>query len=1030
MTGGLGALGLAVSRWLVKTHPVRRLILVGRSAPSDAAQEVLAELRAAGATVSAVQGDITDAETFSAIIAEAEPALIVHAAGVLRDQLLQKLHPEELDMVMRPKVLGAQHIAQALSNHPTCGVVFFSSAAGILGSRGQTAYAAANAYLDSLAETLRAAGRQAWSIAYGPWAGGGMATKLSPVELARLRRMGIQLMEPASALTAMDRIAVQQKPSVLAMSMSLRALAATWAGQPPPLLQELLRPERAATDSSLKRSLQAMTQEDRSEALLRLVREEAARVLGVSDGRELDEERPLQELGLDSLMAVDLRAALSTAANLRLPATLVFDYPTVRALAARLGEAFGAEVPAPVPAISINHHGNEIAIIGMSCRLPGGVMDPASLWELLLRRGDATGPMPLERWDVDAFYCPDPAVPGTMMTRRGGFLTNIDQFDNAFFGITPREARHMDPQQRLLLEAAWQSIESAGYAPRTLREQNIGVYVGMMGNDYPSLLNGDWSQADGFLGTGNAASVASGRISYLLGLRGPSLTLDTACSSSLVAVHLAAQALRSGEIDGALVGGVTLTLHPGMFIEFSRLRALAPDGRCKSFSAAADGVAWAEGCGMVMLKRLEDARRDADPILAVIRGTAVNQDGRSQGLTAPNGLSQKAVVRSALSAAGVSPADVGYVETHGTGTPLGDPIEAEALGVVLAPGREPTAPVVLGAVKSNLGHTQGAAGVAGLIKAVLVLQNELIPANANFDAPSPHIDWERLPVRVADAPQPWPRQQRPRIAGVSSFGLSGTNAHAILSEAPQSPPLPPLSRPALVVLSTHTARVLRAQVEALLEWLQVHDDVDIHDVAHTLARGRDARAHRVALVVDSLDTLRDRLSAWLHGDPIPTGDHAALTAIGQRWASGDAVTWDEETIPQRRRVSLPPSVFQRSRHWLETQVQRVSPGQHPLLGPAVTTPLLPGVRIHEARLSLDSAPWLSDHRVNDNVIVPGTTWIDLALCAARDAGETAALQVSNVLMVAPLSLEPGAVYRLQVALSTHNGGYQCTLSAT
>jgi epothilone polyketide synthase D len=511
-----------------------------------------------------------------------------------------------------------------------------------------------------------------------------------------------------------------------------------------------------------------------------------------------------------------------------------------------------------------------IAIVGMGCRFPGGVTDQESFWRLLDEGRDAITEVPRARWDIDATYDPDPDAPGKMTTRSGGFVSDIDLFDPAFFGISPREATSMDPQQRLLLETSWEAIERAGLLPERLMNSDTGVFVGLMYHDYAGL-TGDLEALDGYFATGNTGSVASGRISYVLGLKGPSITLDTACSSSLVTVHLACQALRQGECSMALAGGVALMLSPASFVEFSRLRGLAPDGRCKSFSAAADGVAWAEGCGMLVLKRLRDAERDGDPILAVIRGSAVNQDGRSNGLTAPNGPSQQAVIRRALAQAGVSPSEVDYVECHGTGTSLGDPIEVQALGAVMAAGRTPERPVVIGSAKSNIGHAQSAAGVAGIMKVVLALQHGRIPKNLHFDEPSPHIAWSELPVKVASEEVEWPRTGMPRRAGVSSFGISGTNAHIVLEEAPVTKvaPAPPERSAQLVMLSAKSAKALDAQAERLRDHLEAHPEQGLGDIAFSLMTTRSPMEHRLAVAVASREGLRMALDAAAQGQTPP-----------------------------------------------------------------------------------------------------------------------------------------------------------------
>ena len=427
-----------------------------------------------------------------------------------------------------------------------------------------------------------------------------------------------------------------------------------------------------------------------------------------------------------------------------------------------------------------------IAVIGMGCRLPGGINSPEAFWQALCDGVDAVTEIPASRWDVDKYYDPSPGVPGRMNTRWGGFIDDIDKFDAQFFGISPREASSMDPQQRLLLEVSWDALEHAGQATHKLAGSLTGIFVGICRNDYGQLhgVVEDPTRIDAYFGTGNASSFAAGRVSYLLGLHGPSLAVDTACSSSLVAVHLACQSLHTRECHMALAGGVNLILSPTVNIYLSQLRTFAPDGRCKVFDDKADGYVRGEGCGMVVLKRLSDALADGDDILAVIRGSAINQDGRSAGLTAPNGPAQEAVIRSALANAGVDPLEVGFVEAHGTGTSLGDPIEMRALGAVFGRGRERQKPLVIGSVKTNLGHLEAAAGVAGLIKLVLATQHGEIPKQIHFNEPSSYIPWQDLPVVIPTERLPWASANNPRIGSVSSFGFSGTNAHIVLEESP------------------------------------------------------------------------------------------------------------------------------------------------------------------------------------------------------------------------------------------------------
>ena len=908
ITGGLGGMGLALAQGLA-ARGVRHLALLSRHAPAPAQQAALDALSARGVTVNHYLADVGDeqalARALAAMRAVAPLKGVIHAAGVLDDGVALRQSWERTWAVLAPKVLGSWMLHQLTESDRLDWLVLCSSAAGLLGAPGQSSYAAANTWLDGLAALRHGRGAVGVSLAWGPWAAGGMQT--------RRRRAGLGTISTEAGLAALAAVGAGASAHVAVLPLDSAAQFPDhmW----PPLLSALAtrRPAEAPASQAppaLRQQLASAPPSRRAELLRDHLRREVNGVLGLPPGHLVEPQQGFVELGLDSLMAVELRNRLRTTLGLdTLAATLIFDYPTLDSLAGYLSqELLDLSPAAEAPAVQPLDSAEPLAIIGLSCRFPGGADSPAAFWQMLKDGVDAVSEVPADRWDVEAFYDPNPDAPGKTYSRWGGFVHHIAQFDPLFFGITPREAASMDPQQRLLLEVAWEALESGGQVPAKLLGSRTGVFVGIGSNDYAQvhIQSADPADIDVYFGTGNTSAAAAGRLSYVLGLQGPSMSVDTACSSSLVAVHLAGQSLRAGECDLALVGGVQVMLSPATSIFLSRARALAADAACKTFDAAADGYVRGEGCGVVVLKRLRDAQRDGDPIFALVAGSAVNQDGRSAGFTAPNGKAQEAVIRAALAQSGLEPRQVGYVEAHGTGTPLGDPIEVQALAAVLCAGRSPDQPLLVGSVKTNLGHLEAAAGMAGLIKTVLTLQHAAIPPHLHFEHPNPHIPWADIPLTIPTRLTEW-SSPTARVAGVSAFGISGTNAHVILLSAPiaaapatpQVSPAPPAAPdgPSLLPLSARTPDALQALARQYVALLANPATPALADLAAAAGACRSHFAQRAALVAATaaeasaaLDALaRGRTHPALHRGEVPPGQPAPRVVFvcagqGGQWA--------------------------------------------------------------------------------------------------------------------------------------------------
>ncbi|MDT0347334.1 SDR family NAD(P)-dependent oxidoreductase [Streptomyces litchfieldiae] len=902
ITGGTGALGALLARHYAAARPDGHLLLTSRRGPdAPGAAELAAELRESGVQVTIAACDTADRDALAALLAAipAEHPLtsVVHAAAVLDDGVLQSQSMERAEAVLRPKVNAAWLLHELTQDLDLREFVLFSSVAGVIGNAGQAPYAAANVFLDALASHRRAHGLPATSLAWGHWAesnASGATGSLAQADQSRMTRTGFASLTSERGLALFDTARAVDRTALVPIEVDLAQLRAQ--DSPPTLFRGLIRtPARrtakradaSSAAASLTRKLVALPEAEQHRTVLNLVLAEIAAVLGHTSTGGISPEQPFKSIGFDSLTSVELRNRLNGATGLRLPSTLAFDYPSPDALARHLrAELTGGAVAVATAAAPAGRKKSAagqddddlIAIVSMSCRYPGDISSPEDMWHVVSNGIDAVSAFPDNRgWDLESLFHPDPDHQGTSYVRHGGFIHDIADFDPMFFGISPREATFLDPQQRLLLETAWEAIERAGINPASLHGSQTGVFVGATTVEYSPCSHQTPEGYEGFLLTSSANSITSGRIAYTLGLEGPAITVDTACSSSIVAVHMAAQALRSGECTLALAGGAAVLASARPFIEFSRQRGMAKDGRCKAFADAADGTGWSEGAGLLVLERLSDARRNGHPVLAVVRGSAVNQDGASNGITAPNGPSQQRVIRQALANAGVAAAEVDAVEAHGTGTTLGDPIEAQALIATYGQERPEGRPLWLGSVKSNIGHAQTAAGVGGIIKMVMAMHNGVLPKTLHIDRPTSHVDWSAGDVSLLTEPVPWPETDHPKRAGISSFGASGTNAHLILEEAPAEEPRRTAKAKAPVpavatdgtlpwVLSGKTGAALRAQAWRLLDHLDAHPELAPAGVGHALATTRATLEHRAVVVGRETEDFRTALAALAAGE--------------------------------------------------------------------------------------------------------------------------------------------------------------------
>lgn len=1011
ITGGLGGLGRLIADALIE-RGARHVVLLGRRGEAGCGPEVAAQLatwRAGGTRIDAPAIDVASHAAVHALAARAGAGLrgVIHAAGLEDQCALADLVPARIERMFAAKVHGTQSLEAALPWPQLDFFVAVSSVAALWGGVGSLHYAAANAWLEAWVHAARRRGRPCSVLRLGPVQGAGMVDASRGDALAQL---GLLALSPARALRLLDQAMHATSAVWTACDLDEARLAASMQSRRErPLLARL-----AGVADASPPAPQASVDEwhgldtgDLQQRIRDLLERSLREVLRLADTVDVGAGTPVQQLGVDSLLAIEIRDRLSAVFGQSLPSTFVFDHGTPAAMAAEIERRIRGATPSTARSTAPRTHGDAIAVVGMGCRFPGGANDPEAFWALLRTGGSAIDDAPA-RLDPERWLDRDPDAADRAYTLSAGLVDDVEHFAAGFFGISPREALCMDPQQRMVLETSWAAIERAGWHPDAEAMRSTGVFVGVGSNEYAQLLLRDPTIADsmGHVPTGNAANAIAGRTAFTFDFQGPCVAVDTACSSSLVALRQAVDALRRGDCDFALAGGVNLALNPESFVMLCKGHMLGPGGRCRAFDAEADGYVRGEGCGMLLLRRLEDAQRDGDPILGVVRGCAVNQDGRSSSLTAPSGSAQQRVLRGALADAGIDAGQVSYVEAHGTGTPLGDPIEAHALAAVYAPSeREPDRPLLIGSVKSNIGHLEAAAGVAGVIKTLLMLQHEHLVPSLHFNRLNPNIEIAPDTLEVCVQAQAWPAE-RPRIAAVSSFGFSGTNAHVILERySPDAPAATQAStHPGLFVLSARSERELRAHAARTAQWLG-HAPADV-DIAGACASSRSARAAlgpwRMLVGCIDVDALMSALHAVAAGIPhanaivrdarnrsdeaagldlVLAGQPEATASLATRWLQGEAATWP--AMDGTRRITLPSHPFERQRFWPD-----VAPAGRPL--PAASA--LPGRRlelfdrddvIYESSVDARSPGHVRDHRIFAEVLLAGASHIGAVLAAAR-----------------------------------------------
>lgn len=965
ITGGTGGIGLRLAVQVAKQSP-KRLILLSRSGKiAKDNQEIWDQIKKTETNVDIVKADVSDEGQMAEFFSDGLPDKlngIFHCAGNIDDGILLNQTEEKIRKVFYPKVHGTWLLHKLTVEKPLDFFVMFSSTASLIGYGGQSIYASANSFLDHFARYRVANSLPALSLSWGSWNGLGMSGRMNTAEKEKISLSGESLLDAEDAFENMAALMQLNIPHAAIVAMDWDKFA-HFRASTPSLISSILKKqeesEKAQKIPCFREELKASEAKEARKILYSTVAQEVFSILGDKRVDSLDAKTGFTQMGIDSLGAINLRSRLQTKLNCQLPATLAFDYPCLEDLIAYLqkdhfqeeinfkADSEGNNSLNEVFSASPNHIvsqdlENMVAVIGVGCRLPHAD-SPEEMWTLLSEGRDAVRTIPKDRWDIGDVYDENSDAPGKMYIKEAAFINNVHLFDAAFFGISPHEAKYIDPRQRILLEVSWEAIERGGIDPSSLRGSDMGVYLGgdEFINDYLLEISDEKAGSDPYTVTGNALSFSAGRLSYKYGLHGPSMTIATACSSSLVALHSAVQSILQKDCSMAIVGGAKLMLRPEETIQLCKLKALAPDGRSKAFSADADGYGRGEGCGVVILKRLDLALTDRNPVLAVIRATAVNHDGPSAGLTVPNRASQANLIKKALQKAKIDPADVAYIEAHGTGTQLGDPIEISALGDVFSENKEP---LLVGSVKANIGHLEEASGIAGLIKLVLCLQKGCFPRQIHADLLNSNIPWDNLPINIPK--ENIQLQNRDRIiAGLSSFGMSGTNVHAVLESFPEQINTNNYRHDKYVFV--FSARDKEDLTTLISRYIDLEEEgLNPCDIAYTLQIGRKPERVRLAIVADGIFSLKKYLQDFISGKPDPFGtfytegesikdifdiqdqedvdihtrafiSKADWAGLASSWCSSEQINWEllyESATPWR--VSLPTYPFKEKKVWI------------------------------------------------------------------------------------------------------------------